>query len=120
MASRVNHSDLAPTLGVARDWMQRCVVEDRSILTDKQLWTSTLLEEVKRAFVDHPDEGGDTFIQKLLRQMKSTSAEAQQLAAEMVWVLLLFPSNNSPDLKRNHVRAVWALSGESLATRAGT
>lgn len=120
MASRIGHKDLAPTLAAANDWMQRCLIDDGSILSNKQLWTTTLVEEVKRAFVDNPDEGDDTFIRKLQGQMKVGSAGSKQLAAEMVWILLLFPSNNSPDLKRKHVLDIWALSGETLEPRSST
>src|SRR6476619_5818021 len=35
--------------------------------------------------------------------------------AHLLWALLLFPSNVSPDTKRRHVSEIWALSGEKLA-----
>src|SRR5881392_735391 len=107
MASRIGHQDIAPTLAAAREWMERCLIDDGSMLSDKRLWTASLIEEVKRAFVDHPDTGPDTFMEKLQGQLKPASVAARQLAAEMVWSLLLFPSNNGPDIKRRHIREIW-------------
>ncbi len=52
---------------------------------------------------------------KLKGQMKTCSSSAQQLMAEMLWALLLFPSNMKPRTKRQQVREIWALSGQKLA-----
>jgi hypothetical protein len=41
-----------------------------------------LVEEVHRAFVEHPDFGKDDFMTKLKGQMKVASPSAQQLMAE--------------------------------------
>src|SRR5690349_713888 len=120
MASRVTRKDLAPTLAAAREWIERCLIDDGSMLSDKRLWTAPLIAEVKRAFVDRPDGGTDTFMEKLQGQLKAVSRPARQLAAEMVWSLLLFPSNNSPDIKRRHVQEIWSLAGEPLRPRGRT
>jgi len=47
---------------------------------------------------------------KLKRQMKSASPSAQQLMAEMLWALLLFPSNMKARTKRRQVNDLWALN----------
>src|SRR5882762_10851347 len=47
--------------------------------------------------------------------MKSTSPSAQKLTAEMLWALLLFPSNMKARTKRQQVRNIWSLSGEQLS-----
>jgi 5-methylcytosine-specific restriction protein B len=73
-----------------------------------------LVEEVHHAFVDHPDYGPDDFVTKLKRQMKPASEPAQQLMAEMLWALLLFPSNMKARTKRQQVRDLWGLSGDQL------
>jgi 5-methylcytosine-specific restriction protein B len=64
--------------------------------------------------VDHPDEGHDNFSTKLKGQMESASPSAQRLMAEMVWALLLFPSNINISTKRKQINDVWSMSGESL------
>lgn len=51
---------------------------------------------------------------KLRRQMANASPSAQQLMAEMLWILLLFPSNMKARTKRQQVRELWSLSGGQL------
>lgn len=67
------------------------------------------------AFVEHPDLGDDDFMTKLKNQMKPASPAAQQLMGEMLWALLLFPSNTKARTKRRQVREIWALSAQQLS-----
>jgi len=47
--------------------------------------------------------------------MKNASTPGKQLMAEVLWVLLLFPSNMKSRTKRQQIRDVWGLSGQTLA-----
>jgi len=69
---------------------------------------------VFEAFVEHPDFGKDDFLTKLKGQMRPASASAQQLIAEMLWALLLFPSNMKARTKRQQIVDLWSLSGQQL------
>jgi 5-methylcytosine-specific restriction protein B len=115
MARVIGERDISPTLSAAEDWMEKCLVQDLSILSESSLWTAGLIEECRQAFVEHPDAGKDDFMTKLKRQMDVASSAAHQLMAEMLWALLLFPSNIRPSTKRQHVREMWELSGQQLA-----
>ena len=75
-------------------------------------WTSQLVDEVFHAFVEHPDYGDNDFITKLKGQLEPASASAKQLAAEMLWALLLLPSNMKARTKRQQVQDIWAMSGQ--------
>ncbi len=75
------------------------------------LWTAPIIAEVSKAFIDNPDQGKDDFITKLKRQLTDVSNEGKQLTAEMLWILLLFPSNIGVTTKQQHIRAIWELSG---------
>jgi hypothetical protein len=114
MARRITERDLSPILEAFTRWSDSCLIEDGSLFSRASLWTATNIEEVRAAFIEHPDEGTDDFITKLKGQMKDASPSAQQLMAEMLWALLLFPSNTSAKTKRQQVRDVWALSGDQL------
>ena len=115
MARKFNSRDVSPVLTAAESWILSCLIEDRSLFSPQSLWTPNLLDEAYRAFVDHPDYGDDDFITKLKNQMRNVSAGAKQLMAEMLWALLLFPSNTGPATKRQQVRDVWSLSGQQMA-----
>jgi hypothetical protein len=113
MARQVHDRDISATLEAASEWINRCLIEDGSMFA-KNLWRLGVAREVQRAFDDHPDFGADDFMTKLRGQMKSASPTVQQLMAEMLWALLLFPSNMKARTKRQQVRDIWSLSGEQL------
>jgi hypothetical protein len=115
MAREVSHRNLSPILASAEKWIETCLIEDRSVFDKNSLWTPALVEEAYHAFVGHPDFGGDDFLTKLKGQMQAASPAAQQLIAEFLWALLLFPSNVKARTKRQQVRDVWAWSGAQLS-----
>ena len=69
---------------------------------------STSLDRVR--FTQSPDETDRSFFEKLHDQLASSIAPVKQLAAEITWLLLLCPSNISPERKRENVRSVWSWS----------
>ena len=113
MARQAPEHDISPTLAAAKQWINSCLIEDGSVFSDS-LWTAALVDEVYQAFVKHPDESEDVFISKLKGQMKEASPSAKRLMAEMLWALLLFPSNIKPSTKRQQVLEIWGLSGDEL------
>jgi hypothetical protein len=114
MARKFLKRDSSPILAAAENWIRTCLIEDRSVFLTDSRWTAPLVDEVFRAFVEHPDFGDDDFMTKLKGQMKNASAPAQQLMAEMLWALLLFPSNMKASTKRRQIREIWGLSGQPL------
>ena len=114
MAREVHNRDISPTLSAAEAWIRACLIQDGSLFSDAPLWGDAEIEEVHRAFVEHPDFGKDDFMTKLSGQMKFASASAQQLMAELLWALLLFPSNMKAETKRRQVEEIWELSGDKL------
>jgi len=115
MARHVTDHDLAHLLEASHTWIDRCLVDDGSLFVDgRNLWTADNADRLQSGFVERPDSGGDDFITKLERQLTDTGAQAQQLMAEMMWVLLLFPSNIGAVVKRLHVQRVGSWSGETL------
>jgi 5-methylcytosine-specific restriction protein B len=114
MARQINQRDLSPILAAARAWISDSLVGDRSVFGSGLLWSSELIEEVTRAFVDHPDIGDDPFMVKLSRQVGNCSPGAKQLLAEVLWAMFLFPSNMRATTKREQIAEAWSWSGASL------
>lgn len=114
MARHLKHRDIGPVLAAARTWINDCLVADRALFSDAELWTPSLVEEVRSAFVDHPDESDDKFMVKLERQLEATSKSAKKLMAEVLWALLLFPTNMKAETKRGQLAVAWGWSGEVL------
>jgi hypothetical protein len=115
MARLVHDRDISSTIAAAKYWIDKCLIEDHAVLSENSLWTVRLVDEVYHAFVEHPDYGADDFITKLKGQIRQVSPAAQQLVAEMLWVLLLFPSNMKARSKRKQISELWAMSGQQVS-----
>ena len=114
MARITKTRSLEPIIRAAQEWIQKSLIHDRSVFSDESLWTKELVTEVRKAFVENPDSGDNTFSQKLTEQMRPASNSAKRLMAELMWALLLFPTNVKAVTKRQQVRELWETSGEPL------
>jgi hypothetical protein len=74
------------------------------------------LASLDEPFIKNPIIGGQPFLEKFRRQLEPTPAPIKQLAAELLWLLLLFPSNIRGPKKRQNITEVWSWSGETLDT----
>ena len=73
MARQVRSRDLAPVLAAAGSWINRSLVQDQSIFSEKQIWTAPLVGEV----TDRLSNTGfwqDSFIDKLKGQFGGASS----------------------------------------------
>jgi hypothetical protein len=82
MARYILTRDITQILAAAERWILTCLIEDRSLFLPDSRWTASLVDEVYRSFVQHPDFGDDDFMTKLKGQMKNGSSPARQLMAE--------------------------------------
>lgn len=103
-------------LDAARAWRDRCLLADGSVFTDRKLWTLENLDDLDRYYVQNTDPGEGTFLTKLEAQLAPTPPGVKQLAAEMLWVLYLYPNTSAMrhGTKRLQLRRVWEWSGEPL------
>lgn len=103
-----------PVFKAVDHWKTTCLLQGGSLFGSEKLWSLTLLDELKHYFVDNPDESKSPFLEKLKGQMAKASNPAVHLMAELLWVLLLFPSKILSETKRAQVREVWEWSGTNL------
>src|SRR5450631_3265277 len=111
-----NHpgTDEPPILEAAQEWKRKCLLSDGSIFSDSRLWTASNLAILDEHFIKNPITGDEVFLAKFRSQLESTAGPVKQLAAEILWLLLLFPSNIGGPKKRQNVMEVWSWSGASL------
>lgn len=115
MSRYIPDYDAAAVRHAVAAWSEACLRRDRSVLdADASLWTSTLLDELNRHFVQNLNAGEGKFLEKLRGQLDKASAPSRRLMAEMLWILLLFPSNITAASKRGTVREAWSWSGSEL------
>ena len=99
---------MGAVLAAAGAWRERCFLKDGSLFGEESIWTLAVSSRLETsALLENPIEGADrTFFDKAERTIEGcTSTRSLQLAAELVWFLLLFPiySSTKPETKRAQI-----------------
>jgi 5-methylcytosine-specific restriction enzyme B len=98
----------------AQIWKKKCLLALNSVFSDAAIWTKDNIEALNEYFVNNLDYGEGDFFEKLEAQIEPTNPYVKKLAAEMMWFMLLCPSNIGPEKKRESVSRIWSWSGDSL------
>jgi len=114
MSRFCNERNSQPLIEAGSIWLRQGLYQQKSILSDHTLWTLENTKELETYFSNNPDTGTGDFFDKLETQLESCNPAVKQLAAEMLWLMLLCVSNIGATKKRNSVLRVWAWSGEAL------
>ena len=114
--ARYNEHDPQPVYDAASRFVERCLQGEGSLIhDDARLWTLSNLETIHKNFVESPDEGDRSFIEKFEDQLKSSTDPAIiRLGAELLAIYFLFPSNVGEARKRELVGQVLAWVGDEL------
>ena len=112
MAKSLNKSE--SILEIANTWKQNCLIKDQSVFTPNSLWSLESLNELRSFLVGKEITGDDRFYNKLRIQLENSSPKIKQLAAELIYILLLFSSNITPERKKKDVSSIWLTSGEDM------
>jgi 5-methylcytosine-specific restriction protein B len=116
MARYIPNHDAAQIFRAAEHWKRAALESDGSVFSDASLWNAENIDQIDRYFVQQLDMGEGTFIEKLEKQLAPSSPEAKRLAAEMLWVMLLCPSNVHPPNKRDVFAQIWGWGGTPADT----
>ncbi|MGB8559497.1 MAG: EVE domain-containing protein, partial [Pseudolabrys sp.] len=77
-------------MDAAQTWVTKCFVGDGSLFSGESLWRAELIGELIARFVDNPDLGTESFLEKLQKQLLGAPPQGIRLMAEMLWLLILF------------------------------
>jgi MoxR-like ATPase len=96
-------------------FVDQCLRHEQSLFSPgRQIWSAAPVAELYERFVENPDEAKDVdFTAKLVRQLKGGSADVFQLAAEMLFVLLM-PQHTDAATRRKGVEVVLSASPEPV------
>lgn len=114
MSQYNSRHDIEGLLKAAQTWKTQCLLDDGPLLGDGKYWSTDKLAELDQRFIQNPLEGDESYFDKLALQLADASPDAIKLMAEMNWLLLLFSTNIKPGTKRDLVRNIWELSGDTL------
>lgn len=82
------------------------------------VWSAETVAELRRAFVDQPDAGGDSFENKLAKQLVGCSDEAILLCAEILALQMLPLADWKVNNKRGRIKRVLALMADPVGMPA--
>ena len=90
MGSRRTGNGVENVYAAAELWVERALKADDSLfLPGKAIWTRENLAELRRRFLERPDESGNGFYDKLCGQLVDSPPEVYQLMAEVLYVYFL-------------------------------
>lgn len=113
--ARYSEHDTSKIYQVAVDFRTKCLLNDGSLLFDQaSIWHQDVLEQIRERFVDTPDEGDRSFIDKFKGQISQAGKNVIRLAAEILCVYFLFLSNVRGERKRQVVKDVLNWAGDTL------
>ena len=104
-----------PIYDAAARLLERCLQGHGSLIRDDaSLWTLGNLETIHKLFVAAPDEGDRSFTEKFKDQISPAGKDIARLAAEVLAVYFLFPSNVGEVRKKELVGQVLGWAGDEL------
>lgn len=97
--SRVTLPSAQKMYWAAEQWRDRSLIDDRSLFSGEPVNGAAAAQELVEAFVEQPDLGAGTFYEKLETQLATVSADAVQLAAELMYVYYLIVTTRAARAK---------------------
>jgi hypothetical protein len=101
----------------ATQWVDCALRGDGSLFTPgKSIWSERWLGQLRKRYLDQPDESDDDFYTKLKRQLEGSPAEVYQLMAELLYVhfLIVWHDAMGGPTKEGQIRKVLAWSSEQI------
>ena len=105
--------EITPVLNAAEHWRAQSLLGGKSVFDSAPIWNDETIASLNEHFVENLDYGEGGFLEKLEGQLSRSPIETKRLAAEMLWLMLLCPSNIGSERKRELIFTVWDWSGES-------
>ena len=117
MGSRKTHEGAEKVYEAAELWVGRALRSDDSLFTPgKAIWKRELLGELRERFLDQPDEGSDSFLKKVERQLTDSPPEIYQLMGEVLYVhfLIIAADRMKGITKKNRIEKVLGWSSQPV------
>ena len=99
--------DLNPLFDAASHWKSHALESEGAVFGGDAIWSDANLASLTTQYAENLDEGEGDFLSKLKKQLAPADPDVKQLAAEMLWFMLLCPSNIGAEKKRDTVYTIW-------------
>lgn len=84
-----SYSNSDKVTALAARLRDEAIIPGRSLFTDRAIWTRENFQELKRAYVDRPDESAASFEVKLRTQLDDATDDAKVLFSELLLLNLM-------------------------------
>jgi len=112
--------DTAAVYHYANQWVEKSLIEGTSLLwPSEQLWNTSNLNAFKACFIENVDDSSEIFETKLQGQLKGQKREVVQLACELVYLYLLFPSTITFRRKKELLKTIASFADITLDDQNG-
>ena len=116
MGSRKTHEGAEAVYAAAQKWVDCALRKDDSLFTpDTPIWTPEWLKVLRERFLDRPDVAGDSFSEKLQRQLANSPPEVYQLMGEALYFYFLIVSTRDGDAELQRIETVLRWSDSPTA-----
>lgn len=88
-------------------WKKDCLLDDKSLLwPGESIWTRENISRFRTVFIDRPDETGDSFNDKLKKQLANESDGVYKFVIELLFVYYVYPTSISYKTKINKLEMI--------------
>ncbi|WP_058309084.1 AAA family ATPase [Gracilibacillus massiliensis] len=85
---------------IAEKWKNECLLNNKSIIWDgEHIWTEQNMNRFRVIFIENPDASGNSFDDKLKKQLENESESVYKFAIEIMFIYYLFPYRGSVSYK---------------------
>jgi MoxR-like ATPase len=96
----------------AEKWKNECLLRDGSLIWDGEaIWTEQNMNRFRSIFIERPDESGDSFDDKLKKQLENETEAVYKFVIEMLFMYHLYTSSVSYETKMNKLETVASWKG---------
>ncbi len=124
MKDRLGEPGVALLYQAVDQFRERCLRQLTSAFLEPgdqridKVWTPASADELVHDFIEKPDVGSGSFLEKLRIQLSDASTEAVQLLVELTWLHLVISRPLKPETKKGLLSDIAAISGATTPTGA--
>ncbi|UOR13724.1 AAA family ATPase [Halobacillus amylolyticus] len=92
----VKKGDRKAVYDAAEKWKENCLLNDGSLIWDGEpIWTAHNISRFINIFIESPDESGDSFDDKLRKQLENESEDTYKFVIELLFIYYIYPVRSS-------------------------
>lgn len=93
---KLDYHEKEAIYGTAEKWKNNCLLDDKSLIWESEsIWTNNNISRFRSIFIDSPDESGESFDNKLKKQLNNESEDVHKFVIELLFIYYMYPVRQS-------------------------